>query len=335
MQKYISEARLLLALAIPVILAQIAQTAMGFVDTVMAGGYSATDMAAVAIGTSIWLPAILFGHGLLLALTPVIAQLNGSGRRERIAHQVRQGFWLAGFVSVLIMLVLWNAGYIIRSMENIDPALFTGIVQGTAKLVSIDEKPNFRTHVVELPDHMLDGLETGASVAHNGCCLTVTEINGNHVSFDLMKETLRITNLGDLKVGDWVNVERAAKFSDEIGGHLMSGHIMTTAEVAKILTSENNRQIWFKVQDSQLMKYILYKGFIGIDGISLTVGEVTPTRFCVHLIPETLERTTLGKKKLGARVNIEIDPQTQAVVDTVERVLAARENAMNQPGTEA
>lgn len=98
MQKYISEARLLLALAIPVILAQIAQTAMGFVDTVMAGGYSATDMAAVAIGTSIWLPAILFGHGLLLALTPVIAQLNGSGRRERIAHQVRQGFWLAGFV---------------------------------------------------------------------------------------------------------------------------------------------------------------------------------------------------------------------------------------------
>ncbi|MCW7278878.1 riboflavin synthase [Escherichia coli] len=151
--------------------------------------------------------------------------------------------------------------------------MFTGIVQGTAKLVSIDEKPNFRTHVVELPDHMLDGLETGASVAHNGCCLTVTEINGNHVSFDLMKETLRITNLGDLKVGDWVNVERAAKFSDEIGGHLMSGHIMTTAEVAKILTSENNRQIWFKVQDSQLMKYILYKGFIGIDGISLTVGE--------------------------------------------------------------
>ncbi|PZT64256.1 multidrug transporter MdtK, partial [Escherichia coli] len=123
MQKYISEARLLLALAIPVILAQIAQTAMGFVDTVMAGGYSATDMAAVAIGTSIWLPAILFGHGLLLALTPVIAQLNGTGRRERIAHQVRQGFWLAGFVSVLIMLVLWNAGYIIRSMDNIDPAL--------------------------------------------------------------------------------------------------------------------------------------------------------------------------------------------------------------------
>ena len=155
----------------------------------------------------------------------------------------------------------------------------------------------------------------------------MTEINGARISFDLMKETLRITNLGDIKIGDEVNVERAAKFSDEIGGHLMSGHIMTTAEIVKILTSENNRQIWFKVQDPTLMKYILYKGFIGIDGISLTVGEVTATRFCVHLIPETLQRTTLGAKKLGDRVNIEIDPQTQAVVDTVERVLAAKEIA--------
>ena len=155
----------------------------------------------------------------------------------------------------------------------------------------------------------------------------MTEINGARISFDLMKETLRITNLGDIQVGDEVNVERAAKFSDEIGGHLMSGHIMTTAEIVKILTSENNRQIWFKVQDPTLMKYILYKGFIGIDGISLTVGEVTATRFCVHLIPETLLRTTLGAKKLGDRVNIEIDPQTQAVVDTVERVLAAKEMA--------
>lgn len=123
MQKYFSEARQLLALAIPVIIAQVAQTSMGFVDTVMAGGYSATDMAAVAIGTSVWLPAILFGHGLLLALTPVIAQLNGSGRRDRIHHQVRQGFWLAGLVSILIMVVLWNAGYIIGSMHNIDPQL--------------------------------------------------------------------------------------------------------------------------------------------------------------------------------------------------------------------
>jgi len=122
-QKYLTEARQLLALAIPVILAQVAQTAMGFVDTIMAGAVSATDMAAVAVGTSIWLPAILFGHGLLLALTPTVAQLNGSGRRERIAEQIRQGYWLALFVSLLIMVLLWHAGYLIRAMHDIDPLL--------------------------------------------------------------------------------------------------------------------------------------------------------------------------------------------------------------------
>lgn len=123
MQKYWTEARQLLGLAIPVILAQVAQTAMGFVDTVMAGAVSATDMAAVAIGTSIWLPTILFGHGLLLALTPIVAQLNGSGRRERIALQVRQAYWLAFIVSMLVIVLLWNAGFIIRSMDNIDARL--------------------------------------------------------------------------------------------------------------------------------------------------------------------------------------------------------------------
>lgn len=206
--------------------------------------------------------------------------------------------------------------------------MFTGIVQGTAEVLAIEEKPNFRTHIVRLPAELLPGLELGASVSHNGCCLTVTEVQGDRVSFDLVKETLRITNLGDLNVGDTINVERAAKFSDEIGGHLMSGHIMTTAEISKIITCENNREIWFKPQDAQQMKYILHKGFIGIDGISLTVGEVSKTKFCVHLIPETLARTTLGEKRLGDRVNIEIDPHTQAIVETVERVLAQREAAL-------
>ncbi|MGE9552161.1 MATE family efflux transporter [Erwinia amylovora] len=123
MQKYLTEARQLLALAIPVILAQVAQTAMGFVDTIMAGSVSATDMAAVAVGTSIWLPAILFGHGLLLSLTPVVAQYNGSGRRDRVAYQVRQAYWLAAFAAVLVMVVLYNAGFMIRAMHDIDPSL--------------------------------------------------------------------------------------------------------------------------------------------------------------------------------------------------------------------
>jgi len=211
--------------------------------------------------------------------------------------------------------------------------MFTGIVQGTAEVLAIEEKPNFRTHVIKMPTELLPGLALGASVAHNGCCLTVTEVKGDQVSFDLIKETLRITNLGEIKPGDKVNIERAAKFGDDIGGHLMSGHIITTAEISKIITSEHNREIWFKVQDTSQMKYIMHKGFIGIDGISLTVGEVTKSRFCVHLIPETLMRTTLGEKRLGQRVNIEIDPQTQAIVETVERVLAQRE-AVTVPAKE-
>lgn len=206
--------------------------------------------------------------------------------------------------------------------------MFTGIVQGVAEIVAIEEKELFRTHTVRLDAALLPGLELGASVAHNGCCLTVTAIEEDRVSFDLIKETLRITNLGTLQVGDRVNIERAAKFSDEIGGHLMSGHIMTTAEICKIIQSENNREVWFRLQDAEQIKYILRKGYIGIDGISLTVGDVTKTKFCVHLIPETLERTTLGSKKLGHKVNIEIDPQTQAIVDTVERVMAQREAAL-------
>ncbi len=123
MQKYFLEARILMFLAIPVILAQIAQTSMGVVDTIMSGSVSATDMAAVAVGTSIWLPAILFGHGLILALTPVVAQLNGSGRRDHIAAQVRQGFWLALGASFLIMFCLYNSQLVIEKMHNVDPLL--------------------------------------------------------------------------------------------------------------------------------------------------------------------------------------------------------------------
>jgi len=201
--------------------------------------------------------------------------------------------------------------------------MFTGIIQGTAELVAINEKPNLRTHVLRLPSALLPGLEIGASVAHNGCCLTVTDISGNEVSFDLMSETLRLTNLGRLQVGDCVNVERAARFGDEIGGHAMSGHIMATAPLVAIRQDENFYQIWFQIP-SGLQKYVFTKGYIGIDGISLTIAEVEQDTFCVNLIPETLARTIIGSYRKGDCVNIEIDPQTQAIVDTVERVLAER-----------
>ncbi|MFO7594679.1 MAG: riboflavin synthase subunit alpha [Pseudomonadota bacterium] len=202
--------------------------------------------------------------------------------------------------------------------------MFTGIVQGTAEVVEIIEKENFRTHVVRLPESLLPGLESGASVAHNGCCLTVTAIDGDRVAFDLMQETLRVTNLSELEVGDRVNVERAARFGDEIGGHAMSGHILCTAEVSRVIESPNNRQIRFQIP-AQWRKYIFTKGYIGIDGISLTIGDVEGGQFSVNLIPETLQRTNIGTRRAGDRVNIEIDPQTQAIVDTVERVMAEKD----------
>lgn len=202
--------------------------------------------------------------------------------------------------------------------------MFTGIVQGTAQIKAITEAANFRTHVVEMPQEMLKGLQIGASVAHNGVCLTVTEIRDNLVSFDLMQETLKITNLGELKAGDFVNIERAMQMGTEIGGHILSGHVYCTADIVERLPSENNLQIWFQLPNQDTMKYVLTKGFIAVDGISLTIGEVREQRFCVNLIPETIHRTLIGKKTVGEKVNIEIDPQTQAIVDTVERYLAQK-----------
>ncbi|ABR74540.1 riboflavin synthase [Actinobacillus succinogenes] len=202
--------------------------------------------------------------------------------------------------------------------------MFTGIVQGTAQIQSVTEKANFRTHTVKMPQELLADLEIGASVANNGVCLTVVKIDGDSVSFDLMIETLRITNLGGLKAGDFVNIERAMKFGAEVGGHILSGHVYCTAKVVQRIPSENNLQLWFELPTADVMKYILTKGFIAVDGISLTVSEVKDNRFSVNLIPETVHRTLIGKREIGDLVNIEIDPQTQAIVDTVERYLANR-----------
>lgn len=202
--------------------------------------------------------------------------------------------------------------------------MFTGIVQGIAPIHSVVEKTNFKTHVIKMPQELLTDLEIGASVAHNGVCLTVTKIDKDLVSFDLMTETLRVTNLGSLREGDYVNIERAMRMGTEIGGHILSGHIYCTAKVAQIIPSENNLQIRFELPQTDVMKYILHKGFIAVDGISLTVGEVKGRQFSVNLIPETLQRTLIGQRHVGDLVNIEIDPQTQAVVDAVERYLTAR-----------
>ena len=192
------------------------------------------------------------------------------------------------------------------------------------RVVSVEQPAaDFRTHTVELPEDMAGGLQTGASVAHNGCCLTVTETDGRTARFDLMAETLDKTNIGRLKAGDLVNLERAARFGDEIGGHLMSGHITATTEILRIERTEHNTTMHFALP-AALKPYILPKGFVGLDGCSLTIGSVGEDSFCVHLIPETLRRTLFGTRQAGNTVNLEIDPQTQAVVDTVGRILAAK-----------
>ena len=103
----------------------------------------------------------------------------------------------------------------------------------------------------------------------------------------------------------------------------MSGHISLMAEITEIEVTPNNQTIWFTLP-TESMKYVLSKGYIGLDGCSLTIGEVTENAFCVHLIPETLQRTLFGQRKVGDKINVEFDPQTQAIVDTVERVLASR-----------
>lgn len=203
--------------------------------------------------------------------------------------------------------------------------MFTGIIQLTGQVQAIKDHNGLRSITIGVKqDDYLSGLQTGASIAVNGTCLTVVDFGDHWVRFDAIDETLRLTNLGQLQQGDKVNLERAARFGDEIGGHLLSGHIHCMAELVKQTEQGGNLALSFQVP-AEFRKYVLSKGYIAIDGISLTIGEkVEQGRFSVHLIPETRRVTNIETRKLGSWVNIEIDTQTQAVVDTVERVMAAR-----------
>src|SRR5690606_13372650 len=166
--------------------------------------------------------------------------------------------------------------------------------------------PGLSTLVIEFPEDKVNGVTIGASVAINGTCLTVTRQEGATLYFDAMQETLRLTTLGDLKPGDKVNFERAARIGDEIGGHLLSGHIHTTATIVDIERPENNCTLHFEVPQAWA-RYIFPKGYIAINGASLTIGDVLGNRFNVHLIPETLRATIFSAARVGDRVNIEID----------------------------
>jgi len=197
--------------------------------------------------------------------------------------------------------------------------MFTGIVQGLARIEGIERLSGLHRLRVNFPQGSLEGITLGASVALDGVCLTVTGQQTPSLHFDVMQETLRCTTLGDLGEGDRVNFERAARIGDEIGGHLLSGHIHTTAELVKIETPENNRRLLFRVP-SPWKRYLLPKGYIAINGASLTIGEVEDDCFSVYLIPETLRITTFGHLREGDAANIEIDSQTQTIVDTLERM---------------
>ena len=195
--------------------------------------------------------------------------------------------------------------------------MFTGIVQGTGSVHSI-EGDSTLTFTIQIPS--TDGLEVGGSVSIDGVCLTATSI-GQQVTFDVIPETILRTTLGSLKPGDSVNVERALKFGDELGGHLLSGHIMGTAHISKV-----HDQDYTICCPPEMSDYIQEKGYIAVDGISLTIGETDGNGgFDVHIIPETLRLTTLGNKAVGDRVNIEIDAMTQAVVETTKRMMEQRE----------
>lgn len=201
--------------------------------------------------------------------------------------------------------------------------MFTGIIKGKFPVVSITDREGLRSFVVSLVPELVEGLKIGASVAIDGVCFTVTKIEDVHVSFDAMEETLKKTTIGLLKDGDSVNIERSARIGDEIGGHIMSGHVSTMAEIVAVNESENNKAIVFKA-DPQWMRFIFSKGFITLDGASLTVvdADKSNSTFQVWFIPETLRLTKFGEKGIGDHVNLEIDPQTQVIVETVERIIS-------------
>ena len=202
--------------------------------------------------------------------------------------------------------------------------MFTGIVQSQAEVISILTKNNAVRLKIALEHEYVEGLATGASVAINGVCLTAVEfgaLNGTQsfIAFDVIDETLRVSNLAEIELGSKVNVERSLKIGDEIGGHMLSGHVHTQASVINRIESADNCTLSFALAP-KYQKYIFAKGFISINGISLTLGAEVDEHFSVHLIPETLARTNLQNVVVGDKVNIEFDQQTMTIVETIERM---------------
>ncbi len=204
--------------------------------------------------------------------------------------------------------------------------MFTGIVQGVASVAAITDRPGLRSFELAMPPGFDSGLEIGASVACDGVCLTVTALPGpGRARFDVMQQSLGLTSLGALAPGSRLNVERAARDGAEIGGHPISGHVDCQGTLVSLRQPENNHVLRIAVPASH-MRYVFAKGYIAINGASLTVAEADRRAhwFEVWLIPETLRMTTFGDKREGAALNIEIERSTQVLVDTVRDALDER-----------
>lgn len=201
--------------------------------------------------------------------------------------------------------------------------MFTGIVQTQAKVMTIEQGEQFRQLTLQVAPQFLQHLEIGASIAINGCCLTVVQFTTDTVRFDVIDETLKLTNLGALKVGSTVNLERSLKVGDEIGGHHVSGHIHTTGTLETLTETADNVAMWIAFP-AEFQPYVFAKGFISVNGASLTIGQVHDSQFSLHLIPETLRLTNLADLAPGDKVNLEFDQQTITIVDTVNRHLESQ-----------
>ena len=208
--------------------------------------------------------------------------------------------------------------------------MFTGIVQAVATVSVLADKPGLRSFTLAFPRGFCEGLEIGASVSVDGVCLTVTErVGEDAANFDVMQQSLSLTTLDALKVGSRINVERAARDGAEIGGHPLSGHVDFQAVLASVRNPENNHVMRIAVP-SPWMRYIFAKGYIAINGASLTVSDANKAEgwFEVWLIPETLRMTTFAGKDEGAALNIEIERSTQVMVDTVRDAVDERLGAL-------
>lgn len=198
--------------------------------------------------------------------------------------------------------------------------MYSGITQGLFPVVKIEKKTDILFYTIRLNADLTQGLQIGASVNIDGVCQTITKIASHDISFAAMAETLKLTTLNTLELHQKVSIERSLKLGEEIGGHLIAGHVAGTGVIEKVFKSENNLSLLIQCP-KEWMKYIFPKGFIAVDGSSLTVGEVKTSGFYIHLIPETLRLTNFGNKKTGDRVNIELDHQTKIIVDTVTNYL--------------